>query len=300
VGSVCFAIITDIFPMEMRGRVMGFVQTAFAACSVLGLPISLALSAHWGWNAPFLLIVAVGTVVGLAIARWLKPVDAHLKLAHDSSPLHHLATTVSNPRYILGFVTTSFVSVGGFMLMPFVSAFNVHNVGVPFTSLPMLYLITGFFAAGVGPLIGRASDAFGKYQVFFFGGVVTIVMVIIYTHMSDKPLWYLIIVSILLQIGIFSRIISGTALTSGLPEPADRGAYMSITSSLQQIAGGIAAVVAGQIVVESATGTLLRFDLLGYTLSVTTVISMGLMYLIARRIRRDSGAPRPASEVVVP
>src|ERR1700678_2791809 len=31
IGSIVFAITTDLFPFEMRGRVMGVVQTAFAA-----------------------------------------------------------------------------------------------------------------------------------------------------------------------------------------------------------------------------------------------------------------------------
>src|ERR1700722_10041353 len=43
VGSVSFAIITDVFPLRMRGRVMGVIQTAFAASSVLGIPIGLLL-----------------------------------------------------------------------------------------------------------------------------------------------------------------------------------------------------------------------------------------------------------------
>ncbi|MDB5105206.1 MAG: hypothetical protein JWP91_2895, partial [Fibrobacteres bacterium] len=38
IGSISMAIIADIFPMQVRGRVMGFVQTAFAGSQVLGLP----------------------------------------------------------------------------------------------------------------------------------------------------------------------------------------------------------------------------------------------------------------------
>jgi predicted MFS family arabinose efflux permease len=41
---------------------MGVIQTAFAASSVLGIPIGLLLSTRWRWNAPFLLIVAVGVI----------------------------------------------------------------------------------------------------------------------------------------------------------------------------------------------------------------------------------------------
>ena len=292
VGSVSFAIITDLFPMEMRGRVMGLVQTAFAASSVLGLPISLALSARWGWNAPFFLIVAVCLAVGVAIVAYLKPVDAHLKLHPDRSPLHHLIATVSNPRYIQGFVTTGFLSIGGFMLMPFASAFNVYNVGVAFSSLPLVYLVTGLFAAAAGPLIGRASDRFGKFRVFFFGCVMTITMVLIYTHMGIEPLWYLIAITILLQVGIFSRMISASALMSGLPAPADRGSYMAITSSLQQLAGGVAAIVAGHIVSELPSGALVHFDMLGYVLVATTLITLSLVFLIDRML---NGTRKPSA-----
>src|SRR6202042_224197 len=45
VGSISFAIVTDLFPLELRGRVMGVIQTAFAASSVLGIPLALLLSA---------------------------------------------------------------------------------------------------------------------------------------------------------------------------------------------------------------------------------------------------------------
>ena len=298
VSSVCFAITTDLFPMEMRGRVMGITQTAFAASSVLGLPISLALSNVWGWHAPFFMIVGVCIVVGAGAAYNLKPVDGHLTLHPDRSPLHHLAATVSNRRYLQGFATTGFTTVGGFMLMPFTSAFVVHNVGIPYSSLPIVYLIPGLFAVVAGPLIGRASDAFGKFPVFVFGCILTIIMVVIYTNLGVEPLWVLVAVTVLFQIGIFSRIISSSALMSGVPAPADRGAYMSITSSLQQMAGGIAAVIAGQIVVETGSGALLHFDILGYVLVATTLVSLYLLYLINRRLEAEKRAGAPLQAVM--
>jgi predicted MFS family arabinose efflux permease len=52
-GAVVFAITTDLFEMQVRGRVMGFVQMAFAASQVLGLPIGLQLANAMNWHAPF-------------------------------------------------------------------------------------------------------------------------------------------------------------------------------------------------------------------------------------------------------
>ena len=57
IGSVNLAIITDLFRIEKRGRVMGFVQMAFASSQVLGLPMGLYFANLWGWHSPFIMIV---------------------------------------------------------------------------------------------------------------------------------------------------------------------------------------------------------------------------------------------------
>lgn len=297
VGSISFAIVTDLFPLELRGRVMGIIQTAFAASTVLGIPIALLLSNHWSWNAPFFMIVAVSAgVIGL-IGLHLRPVDEHLKHHPDRSPVHHLLHTVSTPRYLQGFATTGLLTVGGFMLMPFTSAFVVHNVALPIERLPLLYVVTGAFAAVTGPLIGRATDAFGGLKVFGFGCAMTILMVLIYTHLGPTPLWQLVAVSALLQTGIFSRIISSSTVLSAVPAPGDRGSYMSVSSSLQQVAGGLAAMISGLIVVESPDGRLLHFDVLGYVLVVTTLLSLTLMYFISRRVAAQRNASAAPAEI---
>jgi predicted MFS family arabinose efflux permease len=297
VGSASLAIVTDLFPLEMRGRVMGMIQTAFAAASVLGIPLALLLSTRWGWNASFFLVVAVSALVGGLIWAYLRPVDEHLKHRPDRGALHHLIQTLSNRLYLQGFATTGLLSVGGFMLMPFMSVFMVHNIGLPIEKLPLIYMITGAFSILTGPLIGRASDVYGKLKVFGFGCAVTIVMVVIYTHLHSNPLWVLAGVIVLLQVGIFSRMISSSALMSAVPKPADRGSYMSISSSLQQMSGGIAAVVAGLIVVQTPGGYLLHFDTLGYVLVGTTLLSLALMYLIDRKIGGTRSASAPVPEV---
>jgi predicted MFS family arabinose efflux permease len=293
VGSVSFAIVTDLFPLQMRGRVMGVIQTSFAASSVLGIPFALFLSNRWSWNAPFFMIAAACALVGVVIHAGLRPVIAHLELHPDRSPLHHLLHTLAQPRYLQGFATTGLLSVGGFMLMPFVSAFNVYNIGIPLTRLPLLYFVTGLFSAVCGPLIGRASDSLGKFRVFAAGCAITIVMAVIYTHLGVTPLWALIIINMILNVGIFSRMIASSALISAVPTSADRGSYMSISSSLQQVAGGFASAIGGLIAVQTKEGPLLHFDVLGYVLVVTTLITLTMMYFINRRIEGTGASPSP-------
>lgn len=294
-GSTVFAITTDLFAYQMRGRVMGFLQTAFAASSVIGIPLGLYLSGIWSWNAPFLLIVPIGVLVGLAAARFLQPIDAHLKLRHDRSALQHLWRAVSTPRYLQGIATTCLLATGGFVLMPYSSAFTVNNLGLTISQLPWVYTITGLCSIVAGPLIGRASDVYGKFRVFCFGCAATIIMVLIYTHLGVTPISLVILVNCLLFVGVSSRMISSSALISAIPSATDRGSYMSISSSVQQISGGIAAVIGGAIVSVSASGTLEHFDIVGYLLVGTTLVTLVMMYFINQRIQEGASVASSAA-----
>jgi predicted MFS family arabinose efflux permease len=284
IGSTVFAITTDLFAYQLRGRVMGIIQTAFSASSVIGIPVGLYLSNRWGWNAPFLLIVAISVFVGIVMVRFLRPIVGHLALQQDRTPLRHFAHTLSMPRYLQGFATTALLSTGGFMLMPYMSAFTVHNVGISLEHLPLIYMVSGVCSIIAGPLIGRASDAFGKLLVFCLGCAATIVMVVIYTHLGLTPISVVILVNSLMFVGVISRMISASALISAIPKPADRGSYMSISSSIQQISGGLAAVLGGLIVTESSSGALQHFDRVGYVVVASSLITVVMMYFISRRV----------------
>lgn len=288
IGSVVLAITTDLFSLQMRGRVMGVVQTAFAASQILGLPIGLYFANIWGWHAPFTMIVVVSVTVWGIIMLYLKPVDAHLKLPTDKNPFLHLWSTVTNSQYVLAFAATGLLTLGGYMLMPFGSAFTVHNLGIDLEQLPILYLVTGVSAIAVGPLVGRASDTCGKFNVFLFGAVLTMIMVAIYTNLGTTPLPWVLLVNVLLFVGIFARMIPTQALISAIPDPGSRGAFMAVNSSLQQISGGVASVLAGLIVAQGSTGKLEHFEHLGFILITTVLFTLGMMYLIHRRVPEDA------------
>lgn len=285
IGSICFAIITDLFVFEKRGRVMGLVQTAFAGSQILGLPIGLYLANNLGWHAPFIMIVGVSVVAGLVILLYLKPVNDHLKMRPDRKAFHHLAHTISQKRYLQGFLATALLSVGGFMIMPFSSAFNVHNLGIDVHDLPILYLIVGMVSILAGPMAGRLSDRMGSFPIFVAGSFLTVIVAAIYTRLDPVPFWILTTLSCLMFIGVSARMIASSTLTSALPAATDRGAYMSISSSLQQISGGIAAAIGGIIVVQNADGSIGRFDILGDVVILTAFVTMILMFFLNRYLQ---------------
>jgi predicted MFS family arabinose efflux permease len=280
IGSIVLAIAADLFAVQSRGRVMGVIQTAFAASQVLGLPVGLYLANHWGWHAPFLLLAALGAAGGLVIVLAMRPVADHLAAAQEHSAFRHLFNTLATRQHWAAFAATALLTTGGYMLMPFGSAFTVNNLGIDIASLPTVYLLTGLCTIITGPLIGRASDAFGKLAVFYVGSALTIIMVIIYTHLSNVPLPWVIIVNAVLFVGIFSRLIPFQAMVAGVPQPSHRGAFNAVSSAIQQLSGGFASLLAGHIVVIAADGKLQHFDIVGYCLVATTLVAGYLVWRV--------------------
>jgi predicted MFS family arabinose efflux permease len=297
IGSISMAIIADLFPLEARGRVMGFVMTAFAASQVMGIPLGLYLSNAWGWHAPFLMIAAVSAVVGVVIFATLRPVNAHLLKPADRNPLHHLLATVVKPRHQLGFAATLLLAVGGYILMPFGSAFSVNNLGIPLEKLPMIYMATGVAALFAGPAMGRISDAMGKYRTFAVGSVFAIGIVLYYTRLGVTPIGVVIAINIAMFTAITARMVSAQALASAIPAAQDRGAYMSISSSMQQLAGGVASSCAGLIVTQTGnTGPLEHYERLGYVVSAAMAATVFLMARINTMVMGDGRAQPGAVE----
>ena len=281
IGSISMAIITDIFSINQRGKVMGFVQMAFGGSQILGIPIGLVLANYWSWHATFYMVLILAFILGIALVIKLKPLTEHLKLINNKNALQHLLQTIKKKDYRIGFLATALLSMGGFMIMPFSTAFIVNNIHIAQSQVAIIFFFTGIFSIIIMPIVGKLSDKFDKLMIFGIGTIIAIVMVVIYTHLSPVPIWLVIIVNIVLFIGIMSRMVPATALNSAVPDAYDRGAYMSINSSLQQFAGGIAALFSGLVVVQkSKNSPIENFDVLGYVMVVLMLMCFYFVYKV--------------------
>lgn len=286
IGSVGFAIITDLFKFEVRGRVMGFVQMAFASSQILGLPIGLYLANAFDWHAPFWLIAAFGLIVGIVIFWKMKPINAHIKADFDNNALKHLWENISKPLHLRAFLGTALLATGGFMLMPFGSAFSINNLGITMAQLPTIYFVSGLFSILTGPILGKFADTIGHFKLFFIGTIVTGILVYIYCNLGITPLWLVITVNVIMFAGIMARMVSSGALISAIPAPKDRGAFMSINSSIQQISGGVASFVAGLIVHQTSSGYLENYPALGWAVIFSMIVALGLIYWLSQHVNK--------------
>jgi len=286
IGSISLAIVADLFPLHQRGRAMGFMQMGFGASQVLGIPISLYIANHWGWQSPFLMIVGLAFIIWVMTMLKLDPITKHLELKSEKTAIAHLWHTIKQRHYRIGFLLTALLSLGGFMMMPWGSAFAVNNLNISYAQLRFLNIVSGIASLIIMPLVGKLSDKISKVKIFTVAAISMMVIVVFYTNLTPVPFAVVIIINILMMAAIMSRIVPAMALVSALPKMQDRGAFMSINSSLQQIAGGIAAGVGGLIVVQQTkTSPLQHYNTLGYMIVIIIIANIIQVFRVDKLIK---------------
>lgn len=286
IGSISLAIVADLFPLQQRGRAMGLIQMGFGASQVLGIPIGLYIANQWGWQSPFIMIVILATIIWITVMLKMRPVTKHLELKTERTAFMHLWHTIKLRDYRIGFLSTALLSLGGFMMMPWGSAFSINNLHVTYHQLPFLFMVSGLSSLVIMPLVGKLSDKVDKFKVFTASAIWMTIVVVIYTNLPPVPFAIVLFMNILMMMGIMSRIVPAMALVSALPQMQDRGAFMSINSSLQQIAGGIAAAIGGMIVVQKTkTSPLEHYNTLGYVIVVIIIINVVMVYRVSKIIK---------------
>ena len=289
ISSISMAIIADVFLANQRGRVIGYLQMGFGVSQVMGIPISLVLANVWGWQSPFFMIVVLAGLIWLTALLKMKPITEHLAIQEKENPLIHLWKTIKNRKYRLGFLATAFMSLGGWMMMPWGSVYSINNLKVTEAQLPLLFLVGGVTTLIIMPIIGKMADRYDRMGLFMFACLLMVIAVLVYCNLGIYPFWVVVVVNMVMMIGIMSRMVPANALIMALPELHDRGSFMSINSSLQQLSGGIAASVSGVIVVQQDKNSPLdHFDILGYVVVLIIVLNILFMNRVNTVVNKSS------------
>lgn len=122
-GAMVLTIVGDIVPLERRASAMGIIMSSFALASILGVPVGLWLAAVWSWHAPFLIVVAMGSVVWLVTLLRFPNLRGHLAAAgqHTKQAIAGLFELLTNRNTLtaLGFMMV--MVFGHFVIIPFLS-----------------------------------------------------------------------------------------------------------------------------------------------------------------------------------
>jgi predicted MFS family arabinose efflux permease len=285
-ASISYAMVADLFPLYQRGRVMGWLQMAFAASLVAGLPISLFVASAFSWQLSYWLIFGLGLFALILVGIAIRPVGNHSSHKPEN-PWQHSWFILKKKRYWTVFTANMLIVGGDVIFMTFNAAFMVNNLGIPEGQLPWVYGAVGITSLIAAPIFGRLSDRLGKFPIFLAGTLIALFTMMGYINFSTTSLGTVIAIHVMLFLGINARMVSSTALATAIPKEQDRGAFMSIDSSIQQLAGGAAAGIAGLITFQAANGMLLQYTQIGWLIACLLVLSAIMVFVMDHQIKGD-------------
>jgi predicted MFS family arabinose efflux permease len=285
--SLALAIIADVVPLERRGRAMGAVMGAFSVASVLGVPVGLELARVGGWQLPFFAVAGLGAVVIAGIAGLLPPLTAHL--GHARVAKGATLAMLRRPLVLLALLGTVLAMVGNFALIPNLSAYFQFNRGYPRAELGVLYLVGGSVSFATLRLAGRLTDRVGPARAAALGSalyVTTLVVGFIY------PLAWVPVMAVFVSFMVTGsfRFVPMQALSSRVPDPAERARFMSVQSCVQHLSSATGAILASQFLTARPDGRLVGMERVATFTAVLAVLLPMVLFAAELRVRAKERA----------
>jgi len=280
-GACVYAIVGDVIPEHRRGAALGTVMSASSIASIAGVPLSLMLAAQWTWRAPFLfLTVLCAAILAVAVAA-VPRVHAHVESARSRHPFAQVKAVFAGANHLRALLFAGTLTFSGFVVIPFISPYMVANVGVKESELAILYFCGGLVTLVVVRWIGRMTDLHGKRRVFAAGAVMSMAAILILTHLPPAPLWVGILVSAFFMPTLTGRFVPAMAIVTAAVTPRLRGSFMSFNSAVQQLAAGLASLLAGLLVGRTEAGALTGYGRAGWIAAAGAALCVAL----SRRVR---------------
>jgi predicted MFS family arabinose efflux permease len=140
------------------------------------------------------------------------------------------------------------------------------------------------------------ADKLPRLGLFRVLGTAALVMALVVTHLPPGPLWVAAIVMSGFMVAAAGRMVPVQALLLGVPNPKNRGAFMSVYTSIQHAATGLAPLIAGGLITLEP-GHASGFPAVGWVAAGTALVSLVLAGLLkpARADRSPLDAPEPTA-----
>src|SRR5262249_28163604 len=143
------------------------------------------------------------------------------------------------------------------------------------TDLPYVWLIGGGTTLLTTPFFGRLSDRFGKLHVFRVLAIATLIMALVMTNLPSVSLATTLLATTLFMVASSGRMVPAMALLTACTEPRCRGSFMSVNTAVQQMAAGVAPLLAGVLLGDTESGgPLTGFGTAGLVAAVAMVASV--------------------------
>jgi len=168
--------------------------------------------------------------------------------------------------------------------------YAVYNVGISQHDIPFVYFAGGAATLFTARLIGRWADASGKVEVYRLIAVAAMVPILVITHLGHAPLWVWLVCTTTFFVLVSGRFIPAMAVITSSAQPRLRGTFMSLNSTMQSLAMGLATTLGGFIIKQDSAGLIVGYPKVGYLAVAANLVAI---WYVSRIVMHDQHASLP-------
>ncbi len=284
-GTLVLAIVGDAFPHERRAGAMGYVMASFSIASVAGVPFGYWMAAKTSWHFPFWMLGGIGLFVCVLIWFKIGSMTTHMEHEDSRNPWAAFTNVYKERNQQIALLFVVLLVLGQFTVIPFIAPYMESNVGFKKEQVTLIYLIGGALTFFTSPYLGRLADKVGQNKIYTIFHLLTLIPLVVITNMPRMHIAYALMVTAVFFVTSGGRWIPAQAMITGAVKPSQRGGFMSLNSSVQQLAAGLASLIAGLIVVENpVTKELDNYPIAGYIAVGASLVAI----VVARKLKQVS------------
>ncbi|MGO1245879.1 MAG: MFS transporter [Oceanisphaera sp.] len=214
-------------PANLRGKMLATVIASFSVVSIVGMPMMLFLSTHYGWH------VALGVICACCLLAL--PLIVFI-IPKDSAPSETKNRPSLDADTLLFASSNALVQFSPMLIIPMLVPLMTQQLGVSQNLLPWLFFIggiAGYLSTKItGVLTSRYSTlllATGSTLVFILS------LLVLVMDYQNAALFIILFLG-----GSYSRLVSSSTITIQFPDDKQRAGFVSLQTSIMYLVTTIA------------------------------------------------------------
>ncbi|MFF5294738.1 MFS transporter [Paractinoplanes globisporus] len=203
--SIAAPVVTGLFPVTMRGRVVALFGTGAALAPVLGVPLCTWLGQHAGWRAAFAVMAVAGVVAAVATIALLP--------SYPPTAGGAARGTAPNRSSFIVLLAATAVGITGFLVFTtYVTPFLLDVSGFPASALPALLFVSGVAGIAGTISVGRTLDSHPIGSLLTPLSIGSIALLGLYVAGAVKPATVVLLAGIGLAYAAFATALQSRML----------------------------------------------------------------------------------------
>lgn len=256
--------------------------TAFPIVSIVGVPIGLRIADFFGWRMTFIMVLAMSFIAFVMAMLAMTSVKPDSTRTSAESVLAPIKSVFAYVPHRVGFLLVFLAVLGGFTIVPYIAPFLIKNEYILEEQLYLVYLTGGACAIISSRFVGGLTDRIGKIPVLRVLLILTMLVLILFTNLPHVSLVFVLAATSMTMMALPARFVCVMAWITTIGKKETRGAFLSLMSTAQQLTIGLATLLGGLLVGETAAGTFDTFWLAG----IAAVLANLVIFLICPLLRR--------------